>query len=184
MSTAQSTFAPLSIDDAPEASRGSLEAAKKKYGFVPQILGVMAHAPATLDAYMTLGSILEKSSFSPKEQQLILLAASVENECGYCTAAHSTVLKSMLKVDAETVAAVREGRELSDAKQDALVTTVREIVRERGHVSEETVKSFTDAGYSQPQLLELLVGVAMKTLSNYLDHITPVEVDEAFAAEK
>ncbi|MFG0335861.1 MAG: carboxymuconolactone decarboxylase family protein [Maioricimonas sp. JB049] len=184
MSTAQSIFAPLSVDSAPEASRDALKAAQQKYGFIPKILGVMAHAPATLDAYMTLGSILEKSTFSPKEQQLILLAASVENECRYCTAAHATALKSMLKADAETVAAVREDRKLSDAKQDVLVKTVREIVRERGHVSDSTVKGFTDAGYSQPQLLELLVGVAMKTLSNYLDHITPVEVDEAFAAEK
>ncbi|MEW4530068.1 carboxymuconolactone decarboxylase family protein [Maioricimonas sp. JC845] len=183
MTTAQSTFAPLSIDTAPEAARGTLEGVQKKFGFVPNILGVMAHAPATLDAYLTLGSILENTSFSPREQQLVLLAVSVENECRYCTAAHSTVLKSMLKVDAETVAAVREGRDLPDAKQNALVQTVREIVRERGHVSEETVAAFTEAGYTPPQLLELLVAVAMKTITNYLDHITPVEVEDAFAAE-
>jgi alkylhydroperoxidase family enzyme len=72
---------------------------------------------------------------------------------------------------------------LSDPKLNALVALTKEIVFERGHVGEETIENFLAAGYRKDQILEVLMGVALKTMSNYLDHISPTELDSAFRSE-
>ena len=117
------------------------------------------------------------------ERSIVLLAASVENNCNYCAAAHSTVLKAFLHVPGEVVSAVRSGAPLTDQKLNSLVALTREIVSERGHAGARTIENFLAAGYRKEQILEVLMGVALKTMSNYLDHISPTELDPAFRAE-
>ncbi len=75
------------------------------------------------------------------------------------------------------------GRAVPDAKLNALVNLVRELVRERGYAKDETIRKFLAAGYKKEQVMELLLGIALKTISNYLDHISPAPVDQAFAGE-
>jgi uncharacterized peroxidase-related enzyme len=176
-------FNVKTVDTAPEASRPILEGILKAFGFVPNLMGTFANAPAVLKGYMALDAEWEKSTFSAKERQLVLLAASLENECGYCTAAHSTIAKAFLGVSPEVVAAVRENRSTDDEKTDALVTLTREIVGQRGYVSKSTLDRFLAAGFNDEQVMELLLGVALKTISNYLDHLNPAELDAAFAGE-
>jgi AhpD family alkylhydroperoxidase len=130
-----------------------------------------------------LGAVFEKGSFTPRERQIILLAASVENNCNYCAAAHSQIAKSLLHTPAEVIAAVQNNTPVPDAKLNALVALVRELVRERGHAKEKTVQKFLAAGYRKEQVMELLLGIALKTISNYLDHISPTPFDDALAGE-
>lgn len=176
-------FQPLSVATAPDASKPILENIRKSFGFVPNLMATFANSPAVLQGYLALDGAFEKGTFSPVERQLILLAASEENKCGYCAAAHSTIAKAFLNAPAETIAAVRDGKPLADRKQNALVNLVREIVRERGFASPATVEAFLAAGFEKPQVMELLLGVALKTVSNYLDHLSPAVIDQAFAAE-
>jgi uncharacterized peroxidase-related enzyme len=184
MNTAtQTLYTPLTIATAPEASKPVLEKIQKAYGFIPNLMATFANSPAVLQGYLAMDGVFEKGTFSPIERQLILLAASVENKCNYCAAAHSTIAKAFLKAPAETIAAVRDGKPLADRKQNALVNLVREIVRERGLASHAAVDTFLEAGYEKPQVMELLLGVALKTVSNYLDHLSPTKIDPAFAAE-
>jgi AhpD family alkylhydroperoxidase len=77
-------------------------------------MATFASSPTVLHGYLAMDAVWEKGTFSPVERNIVLLAASVANDCGYCTAAHSTVLKGFLKVPAETVAAVRNGKTLSE----------------------------------------------------------------------
>lgn len=186
MSSATSTeplFQPLTATTAPEASKPILENIQKAFGFVPNLMATFANSPTVLQGYLAMDGVFEKGTFTPVERQLILLAASLENNCNYCVAAHSTIAKGFLHAPAETIAAVRSGQSLPDKKQNALVSLVREIVRERGFASPASVQSFLEAGYERPQVMELLLGVALKTVSNYLDHLSPAPIDPAFAAE-
>jgi AhpD family alkylhydroperoxidase len=146
-------------------------------------MATFANNPVVLQGYLTLDAAYEKGSFTPRERQLILLAASVENNCDYCAAAHSTVAKSVLLTPPELITAVRKGLPVPDVKLNALITLVKELVRERGYATDETVQKFLTAGYKKEQVMELLLGIALKTISNYLDHISPALVDQAFAAE-
>ena len=174
-------FHTHTIESAPEASRPMLEGAKKAYGAVPNLLGVMAEAPALLEAYITIGQIFEKSSFTPTERQIVLIAVSALNQCEYCVAAHS-VIASMQEVPRDVVDAIREGRPIADAKLEALRTFAAAVVAHRGFVADDEVQAFLDAGYSRPQVLEVILGVGMKTLSNYTNHIAGTELDSAFSS--
>lgn len=175
---------PLTIAAAPDASKPVLEGIQKAFGFIPNLMATFANSPAVLKGYLALEAEWEKSAFTAQERTLVLLTASLENECGYCTAAHSTIAKAFLKVPAETVSAIRNGSPTGNAKTDALVSLVRELVSQRGHAKPETITRFLAAGYTKPQVMELLLGVALKTISNYLDHINPAPLDAAFASEK
>jgi len=183
VSTQTNLFLPLSVDNAPEKSRPFLEKIQKSFKFIPNLFGVFANSPVLLEGYLGLEGAFDKGSLSAVERSIVLLAASVENSCRYCTAAHSTVLKAFLHVPADVVTAVRSNRPLPDPKLNSLVVLTREIVSNRGHVGAETIENFLAAGYGKDQILEILIGVALKTMSNYLDHISPTELDQAFQAE-
>ena len=183
MSTQTNLFAPLGVENAPEKSRPLLEKIEKSFKFIPNLFGVFANSPVLLEGYLGLEGVFEKGSLSGVERQIVLLATSVENSCKYCTAAHSTLLKAFLHVPAEVVSAVRSNVPVSDPKLNALVALTKEIVSERGHVRAQVMENFLAAGYRKDQVLEILIGVALKTMSNYLDHISPTELDQAFRSE-
>jgi alkylhydroperoxidase family enzyme len=84
---------------------------------------------------------------------------------------------------AEVIEAVHNNTPIPDSRLNALVTLVRELVRERGYAKEETTQKFLSAGYKKQQVMELLLDIALKTISNYLDHISPTPFDRAFAGE-
>ena len=169
----------LNKDNAPQEARGLLEKAEQNYGFVPNILGVMANSPALLEAYMSLSRIFENTSFSAAEKQTVLLAVSTENDCGYCKSAHTTIAK-MQNVDASVLKAIVNGDKLPDNKLDALFNFTRTMVKERGHPSNDDLQKFFDAGFSEAQVQDVIVGIGMKTLSNYNNHIAETPVDDQF----
>lgn len=183
MSTHTNLFAPLGVETAPEKSRQLLEKIQKSFKFIPNLFGVLANSPVLLEGYLGLEGAFDKGSLSAVERSIVLLAASVENSCNYCTAAHSTVLKAFLHVPSEVVSAVRSNLPLTDPKLNSLVVVTREIVSKRGYVGAQTIQNFLAAGYRKDQILEVLIGVALKTMSNYLDHISPTELDQAFQSE-
>jgi uncharacterized peroxidase-related enzyme len=183
VNTQTALFTPVGVETAPEKSRPLLEKVQKSFKFIPNLYGVFANSPVLLEGYLGLEGSFEKGSLSAVERSIVLLAASVENSCQYCTAAHSMVLKAFLHVPAEVVSAVRSNQPVSDPKLNALVLLTKEIVSERGHVQAQTMENFLAAGYRKDQVLEVLIGVALKTMSNYLDHISPTELDQAFRSE-
>ena len=166
---------------APEGARELLAKAKSKYGFVPNLLGVMANAPSLLKAYMTLSATFDETSLTPTERQVVLLAVSARNQCGYCVAAH-TMIAGMQDVPADVVEAIRADLPIADPKLAALRLFAEEVAGTRGWPSPVTVQRFLDAGYTESQALEVLVGVAMKTMSNYTNHLAGTPLDSAFAA--
>ncbi|HBS29999.1 MAG TPA: carboxymuconolactone decarboxylase [Phycisphaerales bacterium] len=172
-----------SVESAPVASRDLLKAAGSKFGFVPNLLGMFANAPALLEGYLTLAGIFDKTSLSPTERQVVLLAVSFENGCEYCMAAHSAIA-GMQKVDQGVISALRDGGSIADARLEALRSFAAEVVRTRGWPSPETVSRFTGAGYTPAQALEVVLGVGVKTLSNYANHLAATPLDAAFAPVK
>ena len=163
--------------DAPAAEM--LGDINRAYGFIPNLYGVFAESPAALRAYMTMSKIFDESSFSATERQLIILATSRYNECDYCVAAH-TVVAGMQKVPTDVIDAIREDRPISDDRLEALRTFTTAVVDKRGWVSDDDISAFLAAGFSRAQILEVIVGVSFKTLSNYTNHVADTLLDEAF----
>jgi AhpD family alkylhydroperoxidase len=182
--TVMNTFKLHTLASAPAASLPILDAAKKGLGFIPNLYAHLAEAPNALSAYKQLGTLLEQSALTPEEQQIVLIAVSIENRCEYCVAAHSFIARNMVKVDGARVDALRGQSCLQDQKLNALVAFVRAVVRERGWVQGgQELKNFYAAGYSRQNALEVVLGVAMKTLSNYTNHLADTPLDAAFASE-
>lgn len=165
------------IESAPPEARAILEAARKKYGFLPNLLGELAASPSAVKAYVTLSELLSQSSLGPIEQQIVLIAASVENGCGYCVAAHTAGLK-MSGLSGDQIDALRSGRVLADRKLEALRVFTRAVVERRGSVTDTELQQFLAAGYAVQQVFDVLLGVAMKTLSNYTNHIVRTPLDQ------
>ncbi len=167
------------IQTAPEAAKQSLEDARAASGFVHNLLGVMAEAPALLKAYRALSGFFKETSFTPTERQVVLMTANYENGCEYCVAAH-TVIAGREKVPDDVVAAMRNATPIKDSKLEALRRFTAVIVKTRGWPTKEDVEAFLGAGYAEAQVLEVILGVGLKTLANYTNHIAETPLDEAF----
>lgn len=158
------------VETAPDASRRDLSSVQQKYGRVPNLFAVMAESPAALRAYLALSEIFQGNGLSAIEQQVVILAASVANGCDYCVVAHSRGAR-MAGVPDDTISAIEGRKPLPDGRHEALRRMVTALVEKRGWVPDQEVQAFLESGYSRSQLLDVMVGVSMKTLSNYINHI-------------
>ena len=165
------------VESAPEGARERLEAARGKMGFVPNLFAKMAEAPASLEAYQTLDGIFGNTSLSPVEREVVLLATSVYNRCHFCVAAHSGRAQKA-GMDQGDLDALRRGEQLPTPRLDALARFTRAVVHERGWVGDAEVQRFLDAGFDRQQVLEVIVGVTIKTLSNYTNHVAGTPLNE------
>lgn len=173
-------FTVHTVESAPDGAKETLLGTQQAFGFVPNLLGTMAGAPALLKAYLTVTRLFDETSLSASERQVVLLAASAENGCEYCLAAH-TAIASMQRVPAAVIAAARDGRPIEDARLEALRCFATVVTARRGHPTAQETDAFRAVGYSDQQVLEVVLGVGMKTLSNYTNHIAGTPIDAVFA---
>jgi alkylhydroperoxidase family enzyme len=175
------------LDTAPEQSRALLEHSQKAFGRLPGLHSVMAESPALLDGYKHLHRLFaEETSFDKDELTVVWQTINVEHACHYCVPAHTGIAK-MMKVDDAITEALRNETPLPNARLEALRTFTLQVVRQRGDVSDAQVQAFLDAGFTRQQILEVVLGVAQKVMSNYTNHLAQTPVDkpmQAFAWEK
>ena len=172
---------PKTIENADPVSKPLLEAAQKKLGMIPNMYAGMANNPALFDGYIhSYNSFRANAGFNPQEQEIVFLSVAVENGCEYCVAAHSFVGDNMSKVPKEITDAIRNGERVPDVKYSALSEFTQKVVATRGRPSEEDIEGFLEAGYTQKHILGVIAGVAVKTFSNYFNHIFETPVDDAF----
>ncbi|MCU7958988.1 MAG: carboxymuconolactone decarboxylase family protein [gamma proteobacterium symbiont of Bathyaustriella thionipta] len=168
---------PLTEDQAEAQAVNAMQQAQQAFGFVPNLIGVMAHAPGLAEAYMSVASLFADSSLSAEEQLVVLASASRSNECQYCLAAHSAGA-SMQKLDSDIIESIRNDRPISNSKLQALREFTTAMTENRAWLDEAQQQAFLDAGYSTRQMLEVILGITQKTLSNYTNHIAATELDE------
>ncbi|CAM3294367.1 carboxymuconolactone decarboxylase family protein [Zobellia roscoffensis] len=171
-------FTKHTIESAPEESKELLKYGEKKYGTLPNLFRYMAGAPASLEAYNSLFKIFGKTTFTAGEQHLILLSASVVNECAYCTAAHTRAAKAN-GIRSSILNAVRKEKPVDDERLNVLVNITKKLTETRGHIDKNDLETFYNAGFSPENVLEIITGIALKTLSNYINHVTENVINES-----
>lgn len=167
---------PATIEDAPAASQALLQAVKKQFGLVPNLFRVVSNSPAALEGYLSLSGALAKGSLPAPTRERIALAVAEINGCAYCLAAHSYIGANLAKLDAAEIAANRGGHS-NDPKADAAVRFAATVAKARGHVDDEEVSAVKLAGYSDSQVVEIVVHVALNTLTNYVNEVARTVVD-------
>lgn len=166
-------------EETAPGARESFERAKRAFGMTPNLVSTMAESPTVAKAYLDLHESFACSSFTPVEQQVVALSASFANGCEYCMAAESAVAR-MVRADEAVVEALRNGTPLPDARLNALAAFTKAVVRKRGRIGQTAINAFMDEGFSKAQVLEVILGVTKKTLSNYVNHIAEISVDPKF----
>ena len=171
-------FALHNETTAPEPARPALAATRRSFGMIPNLERVMANAPALLTAYSSLWELFDTTSLSPVERQVVYQTANFENDCTYCVPWHSYLAKQagMSVADSE---ALRAGRPLETPRLEALRSFARQLIHNRGKVSESDLEAFLDAGYSAEQALEVVLGLAIKVMSNYTNALAGTPLDAA-----
>jgi uncharacterized peroxidase-related enzyme len=171
------------IDSAPARSTAALGALQQGLGFVPNLAATMAESPALVCGFVDLRKTLADGELTGVEREIVALATSIENDCDYCMAAHST-FALMQDADASAVAAARAGDAPDDAKLGALYRFARRLVAHRGHIGDAEGQELLDAGYSSCALLEVVAQVGCTTLANLAHNISDAPLDDAFAAQE
>ena len=167
------------IESAPEGSKPLLEGSVKAFGMLPNLHGVLAGSPQLLEAYQKLHQLFLDTSFNAEEMTVVWQGINVEHACNYCVPAHTGIAHSM-KVDSALIEALRNQQPMPTPKLQALLDMTLTIVRNRGHVSQQDLDSFYAEGYGEQQLLEIILAVSQKVISNYTNHIANTPVDAPF----
>jgi uncharacterized peroxidase-related enzyme len=161
-------------DQVSPANQARFDQLKKGLGMVPNLYATLAHSEHALGNYLAFQG--GKSSLSAKARELINLVVSQVNSCEYCLAAHTVIGKMIGFSDAQVIE-IRRGRASFDARLDALARLARNIASERGHADPALVQAFFDAGWTEGNLVDAIVVIGDKTVTNYLHGTTKVAVD-------
>jgi uncharacterized peroxidase-related enzyme len=172
---------PASIQASPEASRPLLEAVNKLLGSVPNLFRVVGNSPAALEGYLALNGALAKGQLDAKTRERVALVVAEANGCDYCLAAHTFLGKNVAKLDDAEISENRAGGS-SDPKASAAVRFAGRVVAERGHVTDDDVRAVRAAGFDDAQIVELVLHVALNTLTNYVNEVAKTVVDFPSAA--
>lgn len=150
-------------------------AVQNKLGFIPNLIKVFGNSPATLKSYLSLGELTASGNFTNKFREQLALAVAEENSCNYCLSAHTAIGK-LNGLNETQIIASRKG-EATDAKQQAGLKFAQEVTAKRGLVSAESLQAVKDAGYTDEDILEVVLNVVSNTLTNYVNHIAETEID-------
>lgn len=176
-------FTIHTIDSAPEAAKPILQQLQERVGFVPNLAATMAGSPQVLEAYASLSAAYGRSSFSAVEREIIPMVTSIETGCTYCMAAHTTFAKAS-GADERVLQAVREGQEPDDPRTAALVRFTRQVAQKRGQASSEDVQAFLKAGFTQVQVMDVLIGVMQNTFASMVFRMAGTPLDAGFQPQQ
>lgn len=161
-------------EEVSTANQVIFDSLQKGVGMVPNLYATFAHSQTALATYLAFQNA--KSSVSGKAREVVNLVVSQVNECEYCLAAH-TMLGKMNGFTDEQIIEIRHGHASFDARLDALARLTKGITESRGHVDQALVEAFFAAGWTKGNLVDAIVVIGDKTVSNYLHSTTKIPVD-------
>lgn len=162
-------------DQASGQAKQLLDAVNEKFGMVPNLARTLANSPAALKGYLAFGEALEGGVLGDKLREQISLTVAEANGCGYCVAAHCAIGKTVGLSDSE----LSDGRQASspDSKVDAVLQLARQLVEDRGRVSDEDLDRVRRVGFGDAEIAEIVAVVAWKTFANYFNHVAGTKMD-------
>lgn len=168
-----------SVETAPEAAKARVETALKNNGFLPNLIGVLANSPEALAFYQEVGKLNGTTTLTAGEREVVQIIAAKVNECGFCVAGHTKLatLKKLLSADAIQASRQVDPTAFEDAKLSALAQFTIAVMQNKGAVSDAELQAFFDAGYTQQQSVEVVLGVALATLCNYTNNLAKTDIN-------
>lgn len=165
---------PIHVSQADGKTKELLAGVQRSLGIVPNLLKTLAHSPAALNAYISLNKALGQALTEPLREQIALAVAGA-NQCNYCASVHAA-LGTKAGLDEDEVVANLQG-DSRDDKTRAVLRFVREVIKERGWVSDEGLTNVQAAGFSDADIAEIIAVIALNTFTNYFNHVALTTVD-------
>ncbi len=169
-----STFNVPTREEVSANNQAIFDNLNKALGFVPNLYATYAYSDTALENYLNFANA--KTSLSAKEKEAVNLAVSQVNECLYCLSAHTAIGK-MNGFNDEQILELRAGKASFDTKLDALARLAKNVTENRGKASQDVIENFFAAGYTKGSLIDTIVLVGDKTISNYINNTTEIPVD-------
>lgn len=167
-------------NEVSESNQAIFDSLEKALGFVPNLYAYYGKNETALADYLTLQN--RKSTLKAKEREVINIITSQINGCRYCLSAH-TVLGKMNGFTDEQVLELRKGNASFDSKLDALVKFTASVVSNKGNASQEAKDAFFSAGYTEANMIDVVIVVGDKIISNYIHNLTGFAIDFPIAPE-
>ena len=167
---------PSSIETSPVASQPLLQAVHRQLGSVPNLFRIVGNSPAALEGYLALSGALGKGHLAPKTRARLALTVAEANGCAYCLSAHTFLGRNVNRLDDVELEANRQARS-SDPKAEAALVFAARLVETRGHVTAADVEAVRAAGHDDAAVVEIVLHVALNTLTNYVNSALGTEVD-------
>jgi uncharacterized peroxidase-related enzyme len=150
---------------------------KKAAGSVPNTFAAIgAHGPAALKAILHADGVLAAGSLTKQDQETIKLVVSEVAGCDYCVAAH-TLLGKLTGLKPDVLRQIRTGEPTGDAKRDALAHFVRTLARTSGTIGDKEFQAIRAAGYTDAQLVDISLAIALTVFTNVFNRINDTEID-------
>lgn len=166
----------LKPDQATGKAKEMFTAVNNKFGVVPNMIRTMGNSPALLEGYLNFSGALDHGTLGAKTNKLIALAVAESNQCNYCLSIHTYLGVNLLKIDAATLDASRNGK-ANDAKTEAILTFAKALVTKKGLVNDADVNAVNAAGITEGEIGEIVGQVALNILTNYFNNTAKTEID-------
>jgi uncharacterized peroxidase-related enzyme len=168
------TFEVPTREQVTENNQAIFDHMLSNFGMIPNLYATFALNDTALADYLALQN--RKSTLTAKEREVINLVVSQVNDCKYCVPAHTAVSKMHGFTD-DQILEIRRAQVAFDAKYDALAKFVKETTINRGRPSETAAIALAEAGYSQANVIDIMMVIGDKIISNYLHNFTQIPVD-------
>lgn len=173
------TYQVHTIASAPEKSKPALEQLQQAFGFLPNLAAVISNSPKLVTALVGVFQQVHSSSLTEQEIQIVLLTDAVVNSSAYAVAFH-TALAIQQGVNPEETTAIRERKTPKDQRFAALSTLAKTLIEKRGHLNEQEMEAFLNAGFTKEQIMEVIAIVAASTITNYAGTIASPPLEDQF----
>jgi uncharacterized peroxidase-related enzyme len=178
-----SRIATPSLEASPDASRPLLDAVIRQLGSAPNLFRLLGVSPAALEGYLGLSGALGKGALDARTRARIAMLVAELNRCDYCLSAHTYLGKNLAKLDDAELSANRDAAS-SDPRAAAALRFARAVVLERGRVSAAELEAVKAAGHTDAQVIEIVLHVALNTLTNYVNNVAGTDVDFPVVAHR
>lgn len=173
------------VESAPEQAKERIAMVQKANGFIPNLIGTLANSPQAIEMYQEVSKMNARNSLTPEEIEVVQITAAVHNGCDFCVAGHTKIGTKLLKMPENVLNALRTRTTIEDnAKYQALAEFTVQLIDNRGKVSDGELQAIKDAGYSEQNILDVVMGVALATLCNYANNVAQNDINpelQAFA---
>ena len=171
-------FQKHDAETAPEKSKSLLRHLLEHSG-PSRFYAATTKSPETLSEYATLHKAFMASSFTDEEKTVVWQSINVENQCHFCVPAHNYMAKAM-KIDEAVLNALGDETAIPTTRLEALCNFTLLLLRNHGRANDSKISKFLSAGYTHQNMLKVVLGLAQKTISNYVNHLAHTPVDKQY----